>query len=303
MTPRLGPVRCARRPVVLRAVALLFAAALTTLLTLGGGQSMSAFTGSITNGANSIRSALWTCQATELADSPIRMYSLASTGGGTNQGSAGSGTDATFVGSALGSGFASGGGCRRDAQTYYTTTPALSGILARWVSTAGTTSIAAGSVLTQEIWVRTSVAKGQLMGFGDNGTTANGSSQKGLQVFFTATGRLDFATYQNSTNQELLSPAGTSYADGAWHHVVAVYNAGAKQLYVDGVLVASGTGPSETIARAYWRLGNDSFTGWTNAPTGTNATYLDGGLQYAALYTKALTAAQVQAHYRAGLPF
>ncbi|GAB3499502.1 hypothetical protein [Flexivirga lutea] len=61
MTPRLGPVRCARRPVVLRAVALLFAAALTTLLTLGGGQSMSAFTGSITNGANSIRSALWTC--------------------------------------------------------------------------------------------------------------------------------------------------------------------------------------------------------------------------------------------------
>lgn len=261
-------------------------AATTTLLVLGGGSSKSAFTGSIRNSANSVSVAYDTCRTANLADKPTRLYSLASTGGGTNQGSAGAGTDATFIGNILGA-FASGGGCLKDPQSHYTLTAGLVGVAARWVTTAGTTPISAGMALSQEVWFKTSTKGGQLTGFGDSNGGALGTTQStstALQVFLTDNGQIDFATGAGGgTKTELLTPAGRNYADGAWHQVVAAYNGGVKQLYVDGQLLASGSGATVALT-GYWRLGFDRLSGWNNK---SSISYLEGGLQWAALYPTA----------------
>lgn len=282
------------------ATVVVLAAVVAAVLVLWDGRSFSAFSGSITNNSNSVRSALWTCQAAESADAPVRMYSLASTGGGTNQGSAGAGTNATFIGSVLGSGFQTGGGCLRDPLSYYTASPGLLGLAARWVSTAGTTGLTGTSIVSQEVWFQTSVKGGQLVGFGDSdggllGTST--SSNTALQVFVTDTGRLDFATGSGAAKDELLTSAGTNYADGGWHQVVAVYNGGTKQLYVDGQLRSSDTATGQALAAAYWRIGYDTLAGWQQKSAGN---YFQGGVQWAALYRSALSAAAVSAHYRAG---
>jgi hypothetical protein len=94
---------------------------------------------------------------------------------------------------------------------------------------------------------------------------------------------------------DLSFTAPSSIADGLWHHVVVTYSAGSATAYLDGVAV-----------------GTQSFSRALNtAPTTTGlrlgSTHDGGGAYYGALdevavYPKALTAAQVSAHYHAGTP-
>lgn len=278
----------------------ILAVATAALAVLGGGTSVSAFSGSVTGTTDTVAVAdVSTCRNADLADRPSRLYSLASNGGGTNQGSAGAGTGATFVGSVLGSGFVAGGGCTRDPQSYYTAYPGLLTIAARWVSTAGPTDITSSGALTQEVWFRTSKPGGQLLGFGtsDGGLLGGAtSSSTALQVFVTSSGALDFATGgPGVTNNELLTTSG-NFADDSWHQVAAVYDNGVKQLYVDGALQNSAAASTSSLRGAFWRIGYDRVTDWNEK---TTSNYFDGGLQWAALYPRALTAAQIAAHYRA----
>jgi PKD repeat protein len=76
--------------------------------------------------------------------------------------------------------------------------------------------------------------------------------------------------------------------DGVWHHVAAVKDGGAARLYVDGALVhqaASGAG-SDPAAGAWHVMRN-----------GTGAVFSEGEADEVALYTRALGAAEIKAHY------
>jgi hypothetical protein len=77
---------------------------------------------------------------------------------------------------------------------------------------------------------------------------------------------------------------------------------------VDGTLAS--TNPSVTTGQSftgYWKIGCGNLTAWSQVPgTGDSSyngpSYFTGQIQYAAIYSVALTAADVRAHYLAGLP-
>jgi PKD repeat protein len=75
--------------------------------------------------------------------------------------------------------------------------------------------------------------------------------------------------------------------DGTWHHLVATKNGGAATLYLDGKAIHSGTGADNDPSALPWHVMRN----------GTNPAFSDGEADEVALYTRALTAAEVKAHY------
>jgi hypothetical protein len=82
--------------------------------------------------------------------------------------------------------------------------------------------------------------------------------------------------------------------DGNWHNVVGVFNGTTSLLYVDGVINSSAAAPAlagEPDADLFLG-GNQDFTA-----IGINQRYLAGGLAQVALFTNALSSAQVSNLY------
>jgi hypothetical protein len=76
--------------------------------------------------------------------------------------------------------------------------------------------------------------------------------------------------------------------DGEWHHVVATKSGGAAALYIDGEVVhSSATGAGSQPAVGPWHVMRN----------GTNTVFSGGEADEIALYTRALGASEVQAHY------
>lgn len=100
----------------------------------------------------------------------------------------------------------------------------------------------------------------------------------------------DGATYYGTT----LTAAGTVTA-GAWQHVVAVYTGSEVKLYVNGNEMASDVPPAQfpmlRNTGAPLILGDRGYTGWD----------YNGLLDEVAIYTSALTPAEVQSHYANGI--
>ena len=85
-------------------------------------------------------------------------------------------------------------------------------------------------------------------------------------------------------------PSNTSINDGNWHHVAATWNMtnGAMSVYVDGVLDASGTGPTGSrAAPPSLRMGS--------IQTGAGGGFLNGTIDDVRLYNSVFTAQQVAA--------
>jgi hypothetical protein len=160
------------------------------------------------------------------------------------------------------------------------------------------------NVFTLEAWfATTSAGNGKIIGF------SNAHGVLGLSydrhLYLDPAGRIVFGV--NAGGPKIAaSPAGTSFADGAWHHAVATLSPNGMRLYADGVLVASN--PAVTAGQSYsgyWQMGCGALGGWV---TGSGSPYLlppsffNGLIQYAAVYSTALTPAQVAEHYLAGAP-
>lgn len=161
-----------------------------------------------------------------------------------------------------------------------------------YVSTA--TSQNNPQTFSEEVWFKSTVAAGRLIGFGSAQTGSSGSYDR--QLYFLTTGQLAFGTY-NSANKVISSPAALN--DGAWHQAVGTFSGTAgMSLYVDGALVASNS--TYNVAQnytGYWRVGYDNLGGWS----GISANYyFTGSMRFASVYSTALTAAQVTSHYNAG---
>lgn len=88
-------------------------------------------------------------------------------------------------------------------------------------------------------------------------------------------------------------PASGNLRDGAWHHIVQTYDGTTQRLYIDGSMQAS-QAKTYTPFLATCSIANQSISG-------QNWTYLVGSAAHAAWYSYALSAAQVLAHYNAGL--
>ncbi|MDQ1082202.1 MULTISPECIES: signal peptidase I [Microbacterium] len=148
---------------------------------------------------------------------------------------------------------------------------------------------------TAEAWFSTtSRTSGKIIGYGDGATTDNTYWDR--HIWIDTSGRLNYGLFPNA-RVVLSTPEGRSYADGAWHHVAATLSSAGASFYVDGALV--GTSPSTTTGQKYtgsWRIGCGNLTNWTSNPS----SFFTGTIQYAAVYTRALTATEIAAHAAAG---
>lgn len=161
-----------------------------------------------------------------------------------------------------------------------------------YVSTA--TSFANPQTFSEEVWFKTTVAAGKLIGFGSSQTGSSGSYDRHLYI--NTLGQLVFGTY-NSATKTINSTS--TVTDGAWHQAVATFSTSAgMSLYLDGALVASNS--TYNVAQnftGYWRIGYDSTSGW---PSAANNYFFTGSLRFASVYSTVLSATQVSQHYNAG---
>ena len=88
-------------------------------------------------------------------------------------------------------------------------------------------------------------------------------------------------------NTEIITATGSQVADGQWHHVAYTYgdDVGGQQLYIDGLLQASGTKAQSDFdwqERVHFGFSNDAANN-----------YLEGMLDDARIYNRTLTAAEI----------
>lgn len=282
------PHRSPARLALLAATLGIIAASLSTGGTFGG------FTAQIANSTNTIGTApYFTCTQAATADKATALFQLPLTeaaGATTAADTSGNGNTGTYQG-AMATSTTTPTACSRDGGSAYV----LNGTTS-YIST-NETKQTNPTTFTLEVWFKTTVASGKLIGFGSSQTGSSGSYDR--HIYLTTAGKLTFGIY-NSTTYTITSP--NAYNDGTWHQVVATLsptgaNAG-MTLYVDGRQVAANSSSvTPQNFSGWWRIGYDNESGW---PSVGSSPYFTGSMRYAAVYTTALTANQVLNHWAAG---
>ncbi|HMI69825.1 MAG TPA: LamG-like jellyroll fold domain-containing protein, partial [Solirubrobacteraceae bacterium] len=146
--------------------------------------------------------------------------------------------------------------------------------------------------LTLEAWVRpdSSLSFGQVRTiFAKSNSNANDFSYS-----------LDYRRSGFTTNQLVFSVTTTSNTDytvtqtlnsGTKYHIAATYNGSTMRIYVNGVQVGSGQSKTGNLRNSAQPLRIGAF--WSSD-------YWDGAIDEAAVYSTALSAAQIQSHYTNG---
>jgi hypothetical protein len=211
-----------------------------------------------------------------LNDSPVAYWKLDETSGTTATDSSGNSNTGTYQG----------------GYTQSSSGVALNGS-SGYIST--TTSYASPNTFTIEAWFKTaSTSGGLIMGLGTTQTGSSGSYDR--HIYMTTAGKLTFGVDAGAGQTTIASTL--AFNDNVWHHTVASLSGAGMALYVDGALVAQNT--SKTTGQAltgYWRIGYNNIGSWPNSPT---SYFLNGSFRRVAVYTAALTAKQVYAHYLEG---
>lgn len=249
----------------------------------------SALTAGISNSTDTAATApYFTCGAASVSVPAFFVYPLAETAtptGGAAADISGNNRAGTYTGTVAPS---PSKACNRDTGG----SVALSGTTTL-ISTP--TQVVNPTVFTELIWFKTSTGGGRLIGFGNSQTGT--STNYDRHLYLSNTGQVIFGVYNNAVFTAI-SPA--TYLDGNWHQAAATLSGAGLILYVDGVPVATNT--NTTLAQnytGYWRVGFDSLSGW--GTTQPSRFYFTGNLAWAAIYTTALTAAQIKNQYVAGL--
>jgi hypothetical protein len=179
--------------------------------------------------------------------------------------------------------------CSRDTLGAYTLNGSTS-----YASQSALLAATGPTTFSIEIWFKTSVAGGKLIGFGSSKTGNSGSYDRHLYI--DSAGKLVFGTY-NGVTQVVTSPAAVN--DGKWHHAAGTMSPTTGMiLYLDGTQVAANSAfATPQSFSGWWRIGEDNLNGWPNAPSNY---FFTGQLRYAAAYNSVLTAAQVKSHWAAG---
>ncbi|MDM7884717.1 LamG domain-containing protein [Curtobacterium sp. RHCKG23] len=274
-----------------RVVAALLVLALAVVVMLNQfAPTRSAYSARVTNSGNSAATApYFTCSAAVASDASgaLFAYRLGEASGSTTAVDAsGKAANGTYQGTMTAT-TPSPNACVRDTGSSYQLNGSNS-----FVSTPK--SVVNPTTFSEEVWFRTTVAGGLLIGFGSNQVATSGQHDR--QIYVNTAGQLVFGSY-NGTTQVITSPRAVT--DGAWHHVVSTMSpANGMRLYLDGTLVASNTvftAPENYTG--YFRVGYDTISGWPGAPANY---YFTGTMRFAAVYTTELTATQVANHFAAG---
>jgi hypothetical protein len=278
----------ARTIAVSVAVAAVAALALASFLVPS---TSSAYVARIANSTDTAASApYFTCAAAAAVDSANAIYQFP-LNEASNSTSAVNAASASTPGTYRGTMTTSTAGplaCARDTGGAYV----LDGT-SSYISTP-TLQTASPSTFTIEIWFKTSVAGGRLIGYGNAQTGTSGTYDRHLYI--NTSGQVVFGTYNNAV-QTIASTA--NYADGNWHDAVATFSAATGMtLYMDGAQVAANaTFTTAQVNLGYWRVGYDNLAGW---PGIASNYYFKGSMRFAGVYKTVFTAAQVQNHYAAG---
>ena len=145
------------------------------------------------------------------------------------------------------------------------------------------------TVYSLELWFNSTTGSGgKLIGFGSSATGTSGSYDR--HVYLQDDGKLVFGVWTGQTNT-ITTPG--SYTDGLWHQVVATQSGDGMKLFVDGQLAGTNPQTQSQAYDGYWRVGGD--TTW-----GSSSAYVNARIDEAAVYSTALSADTVAAHYSLG---
>lgn len=155
--------------------------------------------------------------------------------------------------------------------------------------TYSTELIQAPDEFSVEGWFKTS-ATGMIAGFGDR--TGRDSSSHDRKIYIDSSGRLSFGLYPGETGVQTIVRTTGNVRDNAWHHFVATLDDSGMALYMDGKKVGS----RSDVKRGqnifgYWRVGGDN--------TWSGNKYFNGDIDEFAIYPRALTTEEVDAHWTA----
>ncbi|QZQ55463.1 LamG domain-containing protein [Curtobacterium sp. TC1] len=274
-----------------RVVALLLVVALAVVVLLNQfAPTRSAYSATVRNDTNTAATApYFTCTGAVGADTANALFAYRlteSSNARTATDWSGRGVNGTYQGS-MTAATPDPIACPRDTGSAYVLNGSTSYVTA-------SRSYANPTTFSEEVWFRTTVAGGQLIGFGSSQT--GGSGQHDRKLYLNTSGQLAFGTYSGTT-QVVTSPR--AYTDGTWHHAVTTMSpTNGMRLYVDGALVASNAAfKAPENFTGYFRIGYDTVSGWPGSPANP---YFTGSMRYAAVYGTELSATQVAAHAAAG---
>lgn len=215
-----------------------------------------------------------------LADSPLIYWRLGEGSGTTAVDASGNAHDGTYNNTPT---LAVGGALAGDSDTAVTFTSASSEDV-RVASFAGLNI----TTFTLEAWVKTTGSNQAILG-------RQGGTSVPYSMFVDASGFLQIVIRTSGTSGTNYSDtSGTVINDGAWHHIAVVRDAATSNtvyFYIDGVQkssVASTATPN-----------TGTSVGFAAASRGTTP-FLNGSIDEAALYTTAVSATRITAHYNAG---
>jgi len=163
-------------------------------------------------------------------------------------------------------------------------------------ATVATFSVASNTNWSMETWIKTNTASGGVFAAWRDATGLGSGITVALSINLFGAGSIGAFTADTAGNGLSISHA-NSYNDNAWHHVViSATNGGALRLYIDAVDRANTTTARNATAsnREIIVAANDGGGNvYTNFYTGTSTAV--------SVYNTALSAAQVLAHYNAGV--
>jgi hypothetical protein len=154
---------------------------------------------------------------------------------------------------------------------------------------------ASPATYSTEVWFKTTVRGGKLIGFGDSQTALSAAYDR--HTYINTSGQLVFGTYTPQAGVMTITSSAV-VTDGAWHHVVATMSPNTGMtLYLDGKQVAANSAfRTSQDFTGWWRIGYDNLDTWP----GAGNRYFTGSMRFAAVYSATLTATQVLNHYNAG---
>jgi PKD repeat protein len=156
------------------------------------------------------------------------------------------------------------------------------------------------AAVSAEAWVRTESTKGA-GGYHFLVTHANIDFDDGFSLAIDDQNRAVFAVGGRNVLGGVVrgsAVSSVSLAPNTTHHVVGTFGGGQLRIYVDGV--ERGSAPFAN--GIFYRTGRDFWFARQRNTTNRAIRHLDGTLDEVAVYSTALPAATVQAHYAAGAP-
>ena len=164
-----------------------------------------------------------------------------------------------------------------------------------YVDCGSDASLRVSGDLTISCWIKTSTSQGAYLFSRDDGSTRSYYLQQNA-----SSNRLQMRVQDGSGNNQYIRGT-TNFADGNWHHVVGVFDAGSTlALYIDGdsESVTSGS----TDATGVSSLNTSALNPWIGSNK-SDGDYWEGKISEVSIWNTTLSANQVKTLYNGREPF